>query len=336
MRNRRNRRTHEPHHARLTLARGLLGAAFACHALICVAQTYPVRPVRVIAPTSPGSGSDILTRVLTASLTQSLGQQFIVENRASGNGNLGAEIAARAPADGYHLFIMTITHAVNVTLYRSLAYDIVRDFAPVTQLASSPNVIVVHPSLPVQSVSELVKLAKARPGAINYASAGTGSPVFLATELFKARAGVSMIDVPYKGGGQAQASILAGETSIYFASVVTAAPHVRSQRLRALAVTSARRLALLPEYPTVAESGFPGYQFGSWYGLLAPAKTPRDSVTALRAATAAALNDAAINKRLIDLGYVPVGDTAEEFAAFIRSEITTLGALVKSLRLSAD
>lgn len=300
------------------------------------AQTYPARPVRYIVPSLPGGGSDILGRMVAASIAQSFGQQVIVDNRAGGGGNIGAEIAAKAAPDGHTLFQMAVTHAINVSLYRNLAYDLVRDFSPVTRLASSPLVIVVHPSLPVKLIGELVALAKSRPGAINYASGGTGTPTYLAVELFKERAGVDLVHVPYKGGGGAQTSVLAGETSVYFANIVTALPHVRQGKLRALAVTSPKRVALLPECPTVAESGYPGYQSETWFGLLVPAKTPKETIAIVSAAAKSALNAPDVSKRLIELAYIPVGDQPEEFAAYIQSEVAALGKLVRRLRVQAD
>ena len=300
------------------------------------AQAYPDKLARYIVPGSPGSGADILARIVAGGLSQLSGQQVVVENRTGAGGNIGAEIAAKAPADGYTLFQISMTHALNVTLYRKLNYDLVRDFAPVTQLATSPSMLVVHPSLPVKSVTELVKLAKARPGALNYASAGTGTPTFLAAELFKGQAGIDMVHVPYKGGGEAMTSVISGETSVYFASAGIAAPFVKQGSLRALAVTTARRLPFLPQLPTVAESGYPRYQSGNWYGLMVPAKTPPEMVARVREATVVALNDAGVKKRLAEIAYVPIGDRTEEFAAFVKSEIGDLAKLVRQFNLVAD
>ena len=229
-------------------------------ALACVlaappvsAQGYPAKSVRYIVPSLPGGGSDIVGRMLAAHLSQTFKQQVVVDNRAGGGGNIGAEIAAKSAPDGHTIFQMAVTHAINVTLYKNLAYDIVRDFTPLTRLASSPLVLTVHPSLPVKTVAELVQAAKAKPGGINYGSAGTGTPTHMAVELFNRRAGIDLVHVPYKGGGGAQSSILAGETQIYFANIVTAMLHVQTGRLRALAVTSPKRVPLIPDYPTIAE-----------------------------------------------------------------------------------
>jgi len=297
------------------------------------AQGYPAKPVRFMVPFSAGSGSDTIGRIVAAGLNQAFGQQVIVDNRAGAAGNIGAEVAAKAPPDGYMLFLANMGHAANVTLYPKLPYDLMRDFAPVTQLATSPSIVVVHPSLPVKSIAELTKLAKARPGAINYGSGGIGTPTFVAGELFKSRAGVNLLHVPYKSGGEAIIGVITGEVSVYFAPLATALPQVREGRLRPLAVTSAKRLTLLPEYPTVAELGYPGYQAGNWYGLMVPAKTPGEIVAAVRTAALAALANPTVSKRMTDLGYVIIGDQPEEFAAHLRSEIASLAAMLKGLRV---
>ncbi len=300
------------------------------------AQNYPVKTVRMIVPFSAGSGSDTIGRMIAGALTEGLGQQVIVDNRAGAAGNIGTEIAAKAPADGYTLLFANIGHAANVTLYRNMGYDIQRDFAPVTQVASAPAIVVVHPSLPVKSIAELVKLAKSKPGAINYASGGAGTATFIAAELFTGPAGIQLLHVPYRAGGEALTSVLSGETSVYFAPLATALPHVRQNRLRALAVTSTKRVALLPQLPTVAELGYPGYQSGNWYGILVPAKTPREVITTLRTATVNALAAPGLSKRLDDLGYITIGDTPEEFAAHIKSEIGKLAKVLRDLNVTAN
>jgi len=300
------------------------------------AQGYPAKSVRYIVPSLPGGGSDIVGRMLAAHLSQTFKQQVVVDNRAGGGGNIGAEIAAKSAPDGHTIFQMAVTHAINVTLYKNLAYDIVRDFTPLTRLASSPLVLTVHPSLPAKTVAELIQAAKAKPGGINYASAGTGTPTHMAVELFNRRAGIELVHVPYKGGGGAQSSILAGETQIYFANIVTAMPHVQTGRLRALAVTSPKRVPLIPEYPTIAESGYPGYESETWFGLMLPAKTPKNIVATVRSAALAALNAPEVNKRLIELAFIPVGDSAAEFTAYIQAEISTYGKLVRELKVTSE
>ena len=300
------------------------------------AQSYPARSVRYIVTGSPGSSTDTLGRMIADGLTANFGRQVIVDNRTGGGSNIGPEIAAKSPADGYTLLQMTISHAVNVTLYRNLAYDLLRDFAPVTQLATDPAVLVVHPSLPVKSVNELVAFAKRRPDALSYASGGTGTFTFLAAELFKAQAGVNLLHVPYKGGGPALTAVIAGEVAVYFAPLAVALPHIQQQRLRPLAVTTARRVPLVAGLPTVAEAGVAGYESGNWYGLLVPAKTPKEIVAAIHDATISVLNNPAVSKRLGDLGYIPIGNQPDELSAHIRLEIARLGKIVRALNLTAD
>ncbi len=294
-------------------------------------QTYPAKPVRLIVPFSAGSGSDIIARTVAGGLAEVVGQQVVIDNRAGAAGNIGAELAARAAPDGYTVLFGNVAHAANVSIYPKLPYDFVRDFAPVTLLGSSPAILVVHPSLPVKSVAELVKLAKQRPGAINYASGGTGTPTYLATELFKRQAAIDLVQVPYRAGGEALTSILSGETSVYFAPLANTLPMVKQGKLRALAVTSSKRVPLLPEYATVAELGYPGYQSGFWHGFLLPVKTSRDTVLALHSATVAALKQPVINKRLIELAYVPQGESPEAFATHIKSEIESLGRVLRGV-----
>ncbi len=307
-------------------------------AVICLAsvangwaQNYPVKVVRYLVPSSAGSGGDVIARIVAAGLSEVFGQQVIVDNRAGAAQNIGAEIAARAPADGYTLLNVSSTLTANVSLYRDLRYDLARDFAPVTQLVLSPHVVVVHPSLPVKSIGDLVGLAKAKPGAINYASGGFGGATFVPAELFKWMAGVNLLHVPYKGGGPALTAILSGEISVYFAPLATVLPHIRQGRLRAVAVTSAQRFPLLPELPTVAAAGVPGYDFSNWFGLMVPIKTPTGTITLIHRAIVTALNKPDVGKRLNDLGCVPVGNQPEEFAAYIKTEIAILAELFRKL-----
>jgi len=308
-------------------------------ALYCVvwqsaawAQAFPAKPIRFLVPFSAGSGTDTIGRIVAGGMSQALGQQLIVENRAGAAGNIGAELAAKSPPDGYTLFLVNMGHAANVTLYDKLPYDLVRDFAPVTQLASSPSMVVVHPSFPVKSMAELVRLARARPGTVHYGSGGIGTPTFVAGELFKMQAGVDLMHVPYRSGGEAIIGVVTGEVPVYFSPLATALPHVQQGRLRGLAVTTLKRLPQLPQYPTVAESGYPAYQAGNWYGVLVPAKTPKEAIGTIRNAAIRGMNDSAVNKRMVDLGYVIIGDQPEEFAAHIRSEIASLGKILKGRR----
>ena len=297
---------------------------------------YPAKPVRLLIPFSAGSGSDTIGRIYAGSMAEALGQQMIVENRAGAAGNIGAEIAARAPADGYTLLMVNMAHAVNVTMYRKRAYDPTRDFTPVSLLATGPAILVTHPSLPAKSVKELVALAKARPGAINHSSAGVGTFTFLAAEMFKQQAGIDMLHVPYRAGGEALTAVISGESSVYFSPAAGALPQVKQGRLRPLAVTSLKRISLMPELPTVAESGYPKFESGNWYGVVFPAKTPRDVIDRIHKASVSVLNNAAISKRLQDLGFVLIGNTPDEFGAYFRTEIEAWGKIVRDLRLSAD
>jgi tripartite-type tricarboxylate transporter receptor subunit TctC len=310
------------------LAVTILSLSLATSAL---GQSYPTKPVRYIVPMSPGSGADTLARIFTSGLSPSLGQQVIVENRTGAAGNIGADAGARAAPDGYTLFQGSMTHSANASLYTNLTYDLVRDFAPVTLLAFSPSALVVHPSLPVRNVAELVKLARSRPGQIHYASTGLGTATFIAGELFKQRAGIDLVHVPYRGGGESLASIVTGETSVYIGPLPAMLSLVKQGRLRVLAVTTAKRLDSMADYPTVAES-YAGYETGNWYGVLAPVKTPRDVVGALHKASIAALKNPGVAKRMTELGYIAVGNTPDEFGLHIRSEIEKLAKILAPLR----
>ncbi len=298
------------------------------------AQSYPSKPVRYIMPTT--GASELVGRIVAQGMSEVLGQQVFVDVRSGAGGNLGAEIAAKTAPDGYSLLQITQAHTVNVTLFKSLGYDVVRDFTPITKADISPLIVVVHPSLPVKNIGELVRIAKAKPGAINYGSAGVGTSTYLAAELFKIVAGVNLLEVPYRGGAPAQTAVIAGEVSVYFAPIATALPFVKDRRLRALAVGTAKRLPLLPEYPTVAESGYPEYEASNWHGLVVPAKTPKEIIATLHAAAIAALKKPEISKRMFDLGLTPVGDTPEEFAAFIRADIEKWRKIVQQKGITAE
>ncbi len=313
----------------------LLVAASHCAGDV-MAQSYPAKSLRLIVTGSPGSSGDTLGRLVAEGLSQSFGRQVILDNRPGGGANIGPAIAAKAPADGYTLFLVTISHAVNVTLYRGLPYSLMRDFTPVTQLVTDPAVLVVHHLLPAKSVSDLIKLAKAGPGTLNYASGGVGTFTFLAAELFKGQAGVNFTHVPYKGGGPALTAVVAGEVQVYFAPLGVALPHMRQGRLRPLAMTTLTRVSLLPELPTIAESGLPGFESGNWFGLLVPATTPPAIVGTIHGAAVGWLNNPAVMRLLSDLAYVPVGSRPAEFAAFIKHEAARLGKIVRALNLTPD
>jgi len=297
-----------------------------------LAQTYPTKPVRYVIPMSPGSGADVIGRIVAIGLAPALGQQVVVDNRTGAAGNIGAELVSKAPPDGYTVFQGSMTHTTNVSLYTNLTYDLVRDFAPVTLLATSPASLVVHPSLPVNTVADLVAFAKARPGQLNYASTGLGTATFLAAEMFKERAGIDLLHVPYRGGGESLASVVTGETSVYFGPLPAMMSLIKQARLRALAVTTAKRVSAAPELPTIAESGYPGYETGNWYGILAPVKTPKETIGILHSAALAALRNPQVANRMSELGYVAIGSTPEQFAAHTKNEIQKLARILAPLR----
>ena len=296
-----------------------------------MAQPYPAKPIRVIAGFPPGSGADITARVIGARLADALGQQVVVDNRPGAGSNIAAEIAAKSPADGYTLFIGTVANTINATLYSKLPFDFARDFAPVALTTAAPNVLVVHPSVPAKSVKELITLARSRPGQLNFASAGTGTAPHLSGELFNAMAGVRMVHIPYKGSPPAVTDLLAGEVALMFSPSSTVLPHVKTGRLRALAVTTATRLPSLPELPTVAESGLKGYETLTWFGFVAPARTPPAVVTRLNAEIVKILALPEVRNLFASQGIETLGGTPEYFASYIRDEIAKWA---KAIRLS--
>ena len=294
------------------------------------AQVYPSKPIRMIVAYPPGGGTDIVGRMLAQKLGETLGQGVVVENRGGASGNIGTEIAAHAAPDGYTILMGNVApNAINVSLFRNLPFDPVADFAPVSLVASTPNILVVHPSLRARTVKEVVALAKDEPGTLNFASAGVGSSSHLAGELFRVLAGAPIIHVPYKGAGPAMVDVLSGRVQLYFATLPAAMPHVKSGKLAPVALTSAGRSRALPDVPTIAESGVPGYEASTWYGLLAPARVPPGAVARLHQATVQILGDAAFREKLADQGFEPVGDSPEEFAAYIKSEIAKWGKVIR-------
>ena len=309
-----------------------LGCAMLVLADAASAQSYPAKPIRVLIATSAGSNPDTVARIVATRFGPILGQQIIVDNRAGAGGNIGAEVAARAPADGYTVLFAHTNHSINVGLYQKLTYDIVNDFAPVTLVARSPFVATVHPSLPAKSLRDLINIAKSRPGDLTYASAGTGSGTFFSAEYFNSLAKVKMLHVAYKGGGPALAAVVAGETSVYFTPYATGLPHMRSGRLRPLGVSTLKRLADLPDIPAIAET-LPGYEVLAWNGLMVPAKTPRSIIDTLHKAMVSALADPEVAKRLNDLGFLVVGSRPEEMAAYVKSEIDKYGKLIRQIGL---
>jgi tripartite-type tricarboxylate transporter receptor subunit TctC len=300
------------------------------------AQPYPSKPIRLLVSDSAGGLADTIARILGNGLSEVVGQRVVIENRAGAASNIGATIAAKSAPDGYTIYQLPQTLSVNATLYTNLQYDIFRDFLPVTRTGSSPALVVVHPALPVKTLAELVKLAKAKPGSLTFASAGTGAPTFLAGELFKKFAGINMLHVPYRGGGEAITAAITGETPVYFAPLPVAKPHVESGRLRALGVTSSARVPTMPQLATVAEQGYPGYETGFWYGMVVPAKTPKEIIAAIHAAMLKTLKLPDVAKRLQDVSFTTVGDQPEEFADFIKAEVDKWGKIVRELGLKVN
>lgn len=293
-------------------------------------QKYPSRPIRLVLPFPPGGSTDIVARMVGQKITESLGQQVVVDNRPGGAGNVAAEYVARSAPDGYTLFQVNVANTISATLYPKLNYSLIGDFVAITQLATTPYVVLAHPSVPAKSVRELIAVARSRPGTLNYASAGSGSATHLSGELLKSMAGVAIVHVPYKGTGPALTAVLSGEVDFYFAAVPAAAPFAKTGRLRALAVTSAKRASLMPDVPTIAENGLKGYDTGTWHGVLAPAATPREVVQLLSAEIMKILRMPDVREKLIGQGLEPVGDTPEQFGAFIRAEIEKWARVVKA------
>ena len=302
----------------------LLVAAAPAHA-----QTYPAKSIRIVVPFAPGGGADIIARILGQKMTDSWGQQVVVDNRAGASGNIGAEIVAKAAPDGHTLLMASSALAINPSVYRSVPYDPIKDFAPITQPALLPNILVAHSSVPVKTVRDLIALAKSRPGQLAYASAGAGTGTHLAAEMFKLQAGVDMVHVPYKGGGAVISDLLGGQVALTFATLPSVMPYVKAGRLRALAMTTTKRWPGLPTVPTIAESGFPGFEISTWIGLLAPAGTPKDVVGKLHGEVTRILKLPDVRERFDSLGMEPVGDSPEQFAQYIRSELAKYAKVVR-------
>jgi len=301
-----------------------------------LAQPYPAKPVRVIVPFPPGAGADITARSILPRLAEAVGQQFIVDNRAGASGHVGAELAAHAVPDGYTLLFTPASVASSQALYLKLNYNLERDLEPISLLASTPFVLVVHPSLPAKSVRELIALAKARPGQLFFASTGNGGSPHLATELFKIQTGVDIVHIPYKGTPPALTDLIAGQVSMMFANTLTVLPYVKSGRLRALGISSAKRSAAAPGLPTIAESGVPGFEASTWFGMLAPTGTPKDINGRLGEELRKIVHTPAVREQLIAQGADPIGSTAEEFRARIRSDIEKWTRTIKAAGVRAE
>jgi len=309
-------------------------SSFVAHG--AAAQEYPNRPIRIVVPFAAGGGADFTTRAVAVPLAQVLRQSVVVDNRPGGGGTIGTEVVTSAAPDGYTLVEASATTLAVLPIMTKVAYDPVRDLAPITLMGAQTHMVTVHPSLPVRSVKELVALAKSRPGALNYASSGNGGPNHLGTELFKMAAGIDMVHVPYKGNGPALVDLVAGQVQVGLPTMATTMPFVRAGRLRALAVTSPKRSAVTPDLPTVAELGFPGFEVRSWYGLLAPAKTPPAIVQRLQQEIAGVLRRPDVLERFASDGLEPGGITPEEFTAFIAAEIKRWGAVVRTAKIRLD
>ena len=300
------------------------------------AAQYPNRPIRFVVPFPPGGGTDTMARAIGTRLGEALGQQIVVDNRAGGGANIGAELAAHSQPDGYTWFMATVTHTVNATLYRKLGYNLVKDFVPVTHLGSTAYVVVVHPSIPAKSIKQLIALAKARPGEISHSSSGTGSGPHLAGELFKSMTGTRMLHIPYKGGGPSVIGLVSGEAAVGFTTTPSCIHQLQAGRLRGLAVSTAQRSPFLPDLPTVAEAGLPGYDTSAWYGMLVPTGTPAEIIARLNAETAKVLTLADVKTRLDATGMVVKTGTPEELGRLMHSEIARWGKVVKALNLRVD
>jgi tripartite-type tricarboxylate transporter receptor subunit TctC len=308
----------------------LAGAWTLCTHEAAFAQAYPFKPVRIVVAQAPGGASDLLIRSIAQRLGDALGQQFIIDNRPGAGGNIGAEVAARAAPDGYTLFMVSAPHAIAPSLYRKLNYDLERDFAPVTLLGSEPLAVVIHPSLPVKSLRDFVAFLKKRPGEVSYGSTGNGAVNHLATELFKTRAGVDLVHIPYKGSQLAIPDVLTGVVPVLFANVSPLQPHIKSGRLRPLGVTSKARARTLPDVPTIAESGYPGYEAVNWFGLVAPARTPDEAIRRLNAALRDALAAPEIRGFYESRSAEVATSTPEEMRSFLRGEIAKWAEVVKA------
>ena len=307
-----------------------LVAALLCSVVAATAdaQTYPSKAVRVIVPFAPGGPGDIQLRIIGAKLTETWGQQVVVENRGGANGIIAYELGARAEPDGHLVQVISAGFAINVSLYAKLPYDSLRDLAPVTQLTSGPAIVVVHPSLPARSVKESIQLARSRPGQLTYASAGL--PSQLAVELFKVTTGTDMVHVPYKGAAPAMIDLIAGHVQVSFPTIGGGLPHAQAGRLRALATTGAKRPPAAPDLPTMMEAGVPGYEATNWFGTAVPAKTPPAIVSKLSQEIGRVLRMPDVRERLLSQGMEPVSNTPDEFAAYIRSEMTKWARVVKA------
>jgi tripartite-type tricarboxylate transporter receptor subunit TctC len=315
----------------------IMVAAVVAQAMPAFSADYPVKPVRMVVAAAIGGGVDITARMVSIKLSELFRQQFIVENRTGGSGNIGTEQAARATPDGYVLLMGTIgTLAINPSLYRNLSFDTLRDFAPIARTVDATNILVVHPSVPVRSLKELIAVAKQRPGELLYGSPQNGTSGHLAGEMLGSMAGIKLVHIPYKGGAPATIDLLSGQLQFMFATTSTSLQHIRSGKLRALAVTTAKRSSLVPELPTMIEAGLPGFEVNNWYGLVAPAKVPVDIIATLNRQVRVALESPEVKDSMIKQGLDPAGGTPEEFGAYIKSELAKWSKVVRAAGATAQ
>jgi tripartite-type tricarboxylate transporter receptor subunit TctC len=319
------------------VARIACAALAASTAAAAFAQAgYPSKPVRIVVPSSAGGGTDIVARILAPELSKRLGQQVVIDNRPGAGTMIGIEIASKAPPDGYTLLMGLSTLAINSALYKKVPYDPQRDFAPITQAVSSASIIVVHPSVPVKTLKELIAFARARPGQLNYASAGTGTYPHMTMELFLSMAKLKMVHIPYKGTAPAMIDMVAGQVATMAATILTGMPQIRAGRLRPLGITSAARSPIVPDIPTVAEAGLTGYESVQWYGMLAPAKTPRDIVNRLHTEVTGVLKQPEIKARFAGDGADTVGSSPDEFTRYIQSELVKWAKVARDAGIQAE
>ncbi len=319
----------------LTVMTAALAAALAGFQGSACAQTYPTKPVRILVGFAPGGGTDIMARVIAAKLTDSMKQQFIVDNRPGANANLAAKLAADAPGDGYTLLFMSVAHIMSKPVYKNLGYDIERDLTPITVVSSVPQVLAANPALPARTVKEYIALAKSKPGELTYATSGVGSPEHFAGEMFKMMTKTDLLPVPYKGGGPIAIDLVAGHVISSFSTMPPILPHIQSHRVRAIAVTTAKRAAVLPDVPTIGET-IPGYVMSTWYGAVAPVKTPRDIVQRLNQEMVKALALPDVKEKLAALGAEVVGSTTDETAAIFKTDLAKFTKVANAAKIRTD
>jgi tripartite-type tricarboxylate transporter receptor subunit TctC len=320
---------------RMLCALALLSCAFGV-ANIAAAQSYPNKSIRIIVPYPPGGATDVMARLIAQKLSESWQQVVVVDNRSGASGTVGSDMVAKSAADGYTLLMQGTQHAINLSLYKQLPFDTLRDFAPVAFIGSAPFLLVVHPSVPANSVGELIAYIKTRPGGLNYGSSGIGGGAHLAGEIFKTNAGVQLTHIAYKGAAPAMVDLVGGQLPMVFDPIPTSITQVRSGKIKALAITSARRSALMPELPTIAESGLPGFEVVAWFGLYAPAATPKDIVTKLNAEVNRILQLPEIKEKFASLGAESMPMTTDQFALYLRAEITKFAKAIKDSGATAE